>query len=202
MSRKLWRYVIFFSVLLVLFFVFVFAGTDNWKEKLPVLSTVRPFTFTAQNGKPFSQNDMLGKVCVVNYFFTSCKGVCPHMNNNLKTVYDAFKKEPDFLIISNTSDPETDSASRLQHYADSMKVDNNHWIFLTGRKDSLYNAARNSYLLDDPKNGLQNINDQFLHTQFIALIDKQGNVRGQIYDGLQKDEIDKLKTDITTLLKE
>lgn len=50
-------------------------------------------------------------------------------------------------------------------------------VFLTGKKDSLYNAARVSYLLDDPKNNAQNINEQFLHTQYFALVDKNGNVR-------------------------
>jgi protein SCO1/2 len=83
-----------------------------------------------------------------------------------------------------------------------MKVDTRKWVFLTGRKDSLYNQARNSYLLDDPKNNVININDQFLHTQFFALVDKNGNVRGQVYDGLKQEELDKLRHDIKTLLNE
>ncbi|MGI8951174.1 MAG: SCO family protein [Chitinophagaceae bacterium] len=202
MKKKIIGYSIFFVVLTALFFVFVFAGTDNWKTKSPVLSYVRPFSFTTQNGLPFTNTNMLGKVCVVNYFFTSCKGICPHMNNNLKNIYDEFKNEKDFMIVSHTSDPETDSAARLKHYADSLKVDSNKWVFLTGRKDSLYQAARNSYLLDDPKNNVEKIEDQFLHTQFIALIDKKGQVRGQIYDGLKKDDLTQLKKDIKDLLNE
>ena len=96
---------------------------------------------------------------------------------------------------------ETDSAARLKWFSDSMKVNTNRWWFLTGRKDSLYNAARNSYLLDDPKNNLQKIEDQFMHTQFFALVDRSGQVR-KIYDGLKDKEIDQLKLDIETLLKE
>jgi len=41
----------------------------------------------------------------------------------------------------------------------------------------------------------------FAYTIF-ALVDKNGNVRGQVYDGLKQDELDKLKDDIKTLLKE
>jgi len=104
---------------------------------------------------------MLGKVCLVNYFFTSCKGICPRMNGNLYKIYEGYKNEPQFLIVSHTCDPETDSVARLKWYADSMKVDNKKWIFLTGRKDSLYMQARNSYLLDDPNNNFKNIDDQF-----------------------------------------
>jgi protein SCO1/2 len=82
-----------------------------------------------------------------------------------------------------------------------MHVNTKQWVFLTGRKDSLYQAARNSYLLDDPQNNLQNINEQFLHTQFFALVDRGGKVR-KIYDGLKKSEIEELKKDIKRLLKE
>ncbi|MEP7319493.1 MAG: SCO family protein, partial [Panacibacter sp.] len=83
-----------------------------------------------------------------------------------------------------------------------LKVDEHKWVFLTGRKDSLYGQARTSYLLDDPKNNVEKIEDQFLHTQFFALVDKNGDVRGGVYDGLKKEDLDKLKEDIKTLLKE
>jgi protein SCO1/2 len=202
MNKKLILYGGFFIVLTGIFLFFVFQGTDNWKAKSPILSSVKPFTFTTQDGKPFTEKDMHGKVCVVNFFFTSCKGICPRMNNNMKTVYEAFKDEPDFMIISHTSDPETDSAPVLKRYAAMLNVDTRKWVFLTGRKDSLYSAARNSYLLDDPKNALVDINSQFLHTQFFALVDKNGNVRGQVYDGLKANELAKLQDDIRTLLQE
>jgi protein SCO1/2 len=138
---------------------------------------------------------------VAEYFFTTCKGICPKMNTNMKELYAAFKDEPDFLILSHTVDPETDSVARMKHYADSLHADSKTWIFLTGRKDSLYRAARVSYLLDDPKNNDEDISRQFIHTQFFALVDKQGDVR-KIIDGLKKDEIAELKTDIDNLLKE
>ena len=170
MSKKIILYSSFFILLTIGFLFFVFAGTDNWKSKAPVIGYVQPFTFINQDKKIFTQKDMAGKVCVVNFFFTSCKGVCPIMNNNLSKIYAQFKNEPDFIIVSHTCDPETDSAARLKHYADSMKVDTHKWIFLTGRKDSLYLAARNSYMIDDPNNNVGSINDQFLHSQFIALM--------------------------------
>jgi protein SCO1/2 len=145
---------------------------------------------------------MAGKVCAVNFFFTTCKGVCPVMNNNLDKVYNDFKNEKGFLLVSHTCDPDTDSAAQLKHYADSMKVDASRWIFLTGRKDSLYLAARNSYLIDDPNNNVGNINDQFLHSQFVALVDKFGNVRGQVYDALKPEDVKLMEENIRSLLKE
>ncbi|MBC7589134.1 MAG: SCO family protein, partial [Chitinophagaceae bacterium] len=99
-------------------------------------------------------------------------------------------------------DPKHDSVAKMKHYADSLKVDTKKWVFLTGRKDSLYNMARNSYGIDDPKNMVANVNDDFMHSQFFALVDKNGIVRGQVYDGLKEDELQKLKKDIKALLKE
>jgi protein SCO1/2 len=202
MKRKIIGYSVFFIALIALFYLFVFWGTDNWKSKSPTISYVKPFTFITEDGRDFTLQDMQGKVCVVNYFFTTCKGICPRMNSNMHKIYDEFKNYPDFMIISHTCDPERDSAPRLKHYADSLKVDTRKWVFLTGRKDSLYQQARVSYLLDDPKNSVLNIDDQFLHTQFFALIDKNGNVRGQIYDGLKEEDLDQLKANIKSLLKE
>ena len=202
MGKKAIGYTIFFVLLTAVFLVVVFAGTDRWKSKSPVIGYVKSFSFTNQDDENFTEKNIAGKVCAVNFFFTTCKGICPVMNNNLDKIYNEFKNENDFLIVSHTSDPETDSASRLKHYADSMKVDTHKWIFLTGRKDSLYLAARNSYLIDDPNNNVGNINDQFLHSQFVALVDKFGNIRGQVYDALKPDELKLMEENIKSLLKE
>jgi len=202
MGKKVSLYVGFFILLILGFWFFLFNGTDAWKTKLPVLSFVKPFSFQNQDNIAFSNKEMLGKVAVVEYFFTTCKGICPKMNANMRTIYETYKDEPNFIIVSHTCDPERDSVPRMKHYSDSLKVDTHKWIFLTGRKDSLYFQARNSYLLDDPKNSLDKIEDQFIHTQFFALIDKDGQVRGQIYDGLKQEDLDRLKEDIDLLLKE
>ncbi len=202
MSRKILGYIVFFVVLVGVFYYFLFRGTDKWKTKLPVISYVKPFQFTTQDGLAYTDRDMLGKVCVIEYFFTTCKGICPKMNTHMKTIYEAFKEEPNFMIVSHTCNPGTDSAARLKVYADSMKIDTKKWVLLTGRKDSLYQIARTAYLLDDPKNSVEKIEDQFIHTQFFALVDKDGKVRGQVYDGLKQAELDRLKKDIKSLLAE
>ena len=202
MSTKTKLYLLFFTVLLLTFYYFVFRGTDNWKVKMPILSYVQPFSFTNQDGGAVTDKDLLNKITVVEYFFTTCKGICPKLNTNMKQVYEIYKNEPDFQILSHTCNPDTDSVSVLKHYSDSLQVNTEKWIFLTGRKDSLYQMARGSYLLDDPKNNVEKIEDQFIHTQFFALVDRQGKVRGKIYDGLKVLEVEQLKQDISKLLKE
>jgi protein SCO1/2 len=202
MSRKRLFYIIFFSVLVVGFFLFLsFMIPEFVHPKTRPISEVKPFSFTNQDGQTITDKDVKGKVTAVNFFFTTCKTVCPRMNNNLVPVYEAFKNEKDFLLLSFTSDPQRDSASVLKKYADSLKVDTRKWIFITGRKDSLYSAARHSYAIDDPKNFVTNIDDDFLHTQFVALVNKKGEVV-QVYDGIKSSEISQMQERIKTLLKE
>ena len=201
-NKKLWIYLGFFAVVVLLFWLGIFMGNNQWKKQSPVLSYVQPFSFINQDGVQFTDDNMKGKVSVVEYFFTTCKGICPKMNNNLKNVYEQYKGNGEVQFISHTSMPEIDSVPVLKRYADSLGVDVKQWIFLTGRKDSLYQMARRSYLLDDPTNNVTNIDDQFIHTQFWALVDKQGRVRAQIYDGLKKEDIKKLTKQIDVLLDE
>lgn len=196
-------YIIFFTVLVVAFYFVLKQIIPGYGvRQFQVLNEVKPFSFTSQDGRTVSNQDVQGKVYVAEYFFTTCPGICPMLNTNMKKIYDRFKNEPNFMILSHTCDPDNDNVSRLKWYADSMQVDQGKWLFLTGSKDSLYNTARISYLLDDPKNNLQNIHEQFLHTQFFALVDKNGRLRKKIYDGLKKKEIKELEEDIAVLLKE
>ena len=225
MKKKLIIYLGFFTVLITVFLGFVFWDNDFSKSKLKVINANIPeFSFKDQNGKPFTKNNVEGKVYVAEYFFTTCKGICPKMNLNMRRVYEAYKNEPGFLIASHTCMPETDSIPVLKKYEAKMlgrvltqnqngsykiieqdsliSYSNKNWYFLTGNKTLLYNLARQGYIIDNNHpDSTQNISDQFLHSQFFALVDKNNRVRG-IYDGLENREIVKLIDDIKDLLKE
>lgn len=169
------------------------------------MSYVQDFSFTDQNHQTITGKDVDGKVYVTEYFFTTCKGICPKMNANMQKVFEKFRDEKNFAVISHTSMPETDSVPLLKAYETKMIGANPQyvakWHFVTGTKDSLYKMARQSYLLDNDKNNGENIEEAFIHTQFFALVDKKKRVRG-IYDGLKADEITRLDADIESLLKE
>ncbi len=221
-------YILFFALLLGVFYWALSDERPFVESKLAVINAqIPPFSFINQNNKIITNRETEGKVHVAEYFFTSCKGICPKMNTNMRRVYDQFKNEPDFLILSHTCMPETDSVSLMKAYeqkmlkgdlkkqedgsykftpslsSDSVLVTTNHnWHFLTGDKSMLYNLARHGYMIDNGKTDTtQLISNQFIHTQFFALVDKYGRVRG-IYDGLVEKEIEKLLTDIPDLLRE
>ena len=205
MKKKILLIGSFFVVLLTVFYFALFSGTDYYKVKLPVLSYVQNFSFINQNGTKVDEHNIDGKVYVANYFFTTCKGICPKMNANMDNIFEVFKGDSGFAIISHTSMPETDSVPLMKAYEKKMigadTLEAAKWYFVTGTKDSLYKMAKQSYLLDNDKNNSINIKDHFIHTQFFALVDKDRRVRG-IYDGLKQDELLQLQKDIQKLLKE
>lgn len=205
MRKKIIFYSVFLVALLGLFYLSLSFTKGFFKVELPVMSYVQDFSFTGQDGQPVTQKNIDGKVYVTEYFFTTCTGICPKMNYNMKIIFDKFKNDKNFAIISHTSMPETDSVPLLKKYEEKMIGSNPQyaakWYFVTGNKDSLYKMARQSYLLDNDKNNSVNIEEAFIHTQFFALVDKNKKVRG-IYDGLKPDEITRLEKDIQTLLNE
>lgn len=196
MSKKAMINTGFFLVLVLAFFFSI----RKYIVRKDTISVVQPFAFVNQDGQRFTDKDVEGKVYVAEYFFTTCPGICPTMNNNMRKVYDRFKEEENFLILSHTCDPDRDSVQQLKYYADSMAVDTKKWVFLTGRKDSLYTTARVSYTIDDPANNLRNPEDDFLHTQFWALVNEKGEVK-RIYDGLKPSEVNNMISEIEGMLK-
>ncbi len=225
MSKKGIFYLAFFVLLFTAFVYAVVGEYDLSGTKLAVINKdVGTFNFTDQNGKAFTRTNVEEKVYVAEYFFTTCAGICPKMNANMRRVWDKYKDEKRFLILSHTCMPEKDSVPVLKQYEIKMlqskpvqKADgsfvlvvdstsavpaNKNWIFLTGDKQALYAMARRGYLIDDGKpDSTQLIKDQFIHTQFFSLVDKQGRVRA-IYDGLKEDEVQQMMKDIDGLLKE
>ncbi|MBL0145928.1 MAG: SCO family protein [Chitinophagaceae bacterium] len=225
MKNRLLIYGTFFALLLGGFYYFIFKDYDFSASTLDVINdNIKDFTFVDQNGDSITERKIEDKVYVAEYFFTTCKSICPRMNANMRRVYDVYKEEENFVILSHSCMPEVDSVALLKAYEQKMltgnvvkqkdgsymiepaeniaQPKNKNWFFLTGDKTKLYDMARQGYKIDDNKpDSTQNIADQFIHTQFFALIDKQRRLRG-IYDGLKEDEVQKLITDIKGLLKE
>ncbi len=172
-------------------------------REIPILGdsghVVKDFSFINQDGKVFTQNDVKGKVYIVEYFFTTCQSICVPMGQNMMKVDSAFKDRNDIMILSHTVDPETDSANILKQYATDHHASKN-WVFLTGTRDALYTTATKSYLLDAPEK--VKTPEFFLHTKYFMLVDKQGHLRGDAYDGTDLNKVYKLIEDAKMLLRD
>ena len=76
---------------------------NNERKKVP------EFKFVNQNGELISNDDYLGKVYIVEFFFTTCTTICPIMNTNLIHIQNSFTKISDIGIASFTINPEFDT---------------------------------------------------------------------------------------------
>ena len=164
---------------------------------------VGAFRFENQNGQWISQKDMLGKVSVVEYFFTTCKSICPIMNTQMQRVQRKFANEPQVGIYSFTVDPETDSVAQMKRYATAHQAKAGQWHFLTGAKSDLYRLARRSFFVLKPAEA-QNLGDagsDFIHTNNFVLVNKKLRIRGY-YDGTNPKDVERLLLHIQQLLQE
>jgi protein SCO1/2 len=161
------------------------------------------FRFENQDGIWISDADMKGKVSVVEYFFTTCKSICPIMNTQMQRIQRKFANEKDVRIFSFTVDPDTDTVAQMKRYAMAHKAKVGQWHFLTGKKADLYGLARRSFFVLKPAEA-QNLGDagsDFIHTNNFVLVDQQLRIRGY-YDGTNPKEVSLLQVHIAQLLNE
>ena len=184
------------------------------KRKVP------SFSFTNQNGEIITDKDYLGKVYVVEFFFTTCPTICPRMNRNLVEIQNEFENYKDFGVASFTINPQTDTPQVLKAYADTYGILNPNWHLMTGDRDAIYNLARTGFYLVVGENA--EVEGGFEHSGNFALIDKEGYIRSRkdkdgnpliYYNGIisekegidddgTKQQISILKQDIEKLLNE
>ena len=97
-------------------------------------------TLVTQENKPvhFYSELLKGKIVLVNFMFTTCKGVCSPMTANLAKVqrFLGDRVGHDINMISISVDPETDTPEVLKRYAANFKAQPG-WYFLTGKKENV-----------------------------------------------------------------
>jgi len=164
-----------------------------------VYQTIPAFKYINQYGDSTGSKNLDGKIYVADFFFTSCPSICPIMQRNMLNVYNAFKDNADFKIISFTIDPKHDSVPVLKNYADKLGVTGNSWWFLRGDRDSVYRIASNSYLVGVSQDSTAA--GGYVHQGYFVLIDKQKRVRGS-YDGTDMKQVSQLIDDIKILQAE
>ncbi len=172
--------------------------------------TTKNIRLQNQLGDTVSLYDKKGKIIVLDFFFTSCRSICPKLTANMAKLQQSFQKGGDtrnkidtsiVQFISFSIDPERDSVKALKEYADKFGVNPDNWWMLTGTKDSIYKFAFEELKVDKFSN--EPISPDFVHTSRFVLLDRNMVVRGY-YDGLDTDStsLPKLARDIGLLMLE
>jgi protein SCO1 len=197
-------------------FLFCLAVTLNScirqkEERLPVFGerevkgsdtlyhTIADFRFVNQDSAVVTAKTFENKIYVADFFFTSCRTICPIMKTQMLRVYEAVKDDPEVLLLSHTIDPEYDTVGLLHDYTERLGVSSNKWHFVTGNKEDIYKLAQTSYFSTAMEDKSEP--DGFIHSGAFLLIDKDRRIRGK-YDGTKEEEVNRLLNDIKKLKKE
>lgn len=176
--------------------------TPHWlSSDCPELDTfhrVSDFSLLNQAGHTITLDSLQNKVFVVDFFFTSCPGICPRMTSNMGLLQEAFSQEDRVMLLSHSVMPKYDSVAALREYAEAKGVDEKKWWLLTGDRDQIYRLGRHDYFVEEDL-GIEKNTDDFLHTENFVLVDQNQHIRG-IYNGLNKASVEQLKQDIASLL--
>lgn len=156
------------------------------------------FTLASHTGDSLTQLDLVGKIRVADFFFTSCPTICPMMSAQMLRIHERFGSNKEVVLISHSIDPEHDSVSVLADYAEKLGASAPGWFFLTGNMDLIFSLADayGSFAEKDP-----NAPGGFAHSGALTLADRQGRIRG-VYDGTNPEEVDRLILDMERLLAE
>ena len=187
---------------------------DNLSQ-LYVYDKVPPFEFINQNGETINNDTYLGKVYVVEFFFTTCPTICPMMNDQMLLIQEAFAKNLNFGIASISITPKIDTQEVLKDYAINNGITHKNWHLLSGKsEEEVFNLSNNGFKLYA---GIDENIDHggFEHSGLFALVDKKGVIRSRkdaqgnpilYYRAIKENgfpnQINELKEDIKILLDE
>ncbi|MGB3590188.1 MAG: SCO family protein [Nonlabens sp.] len=185
---------------------------------LKKFNKVPDFEFINQDGDTISNKDLLGKVYIVDFFFTTCPTICTPMSMNLAGIVEDLEEYDDFIAVSISIDPDNDTPDVLSSYADQYEATASDWQFLTGEKEKVYELARNGFKAYVNKSANPAIG--FEHSGNFALVDREGYIRSRkimldgqndnwiysyagIEDGeFQPDQVKEITQDAVTLLND
>ncbi|ARS35971.1 SCO family protein [Pontibacter actiniarum] len=156
------------------------------------------FAFVDQDSQRVTQETVDGKVYVTDFFFTTCPTICPKMKSQMLRVYEAYKDNPQVMLLSHSIDPTHDTVAVLHDYAERLGIESDKWHLVTGDKDSIYDIAM-KYLVPAQEDG--GAEGGFTHGGHFILVDGNRHIRG-IYDGTKAESVDQLIQDIPLLLND
>ena len=168
-----------------------------------VLGNVGDFQLLDQNGATINRADLAGNVCIATFIFTRCTLTCPLQSRWMVKLQERLKQEPSrdgIRLISFTVDPEFDTPTVLQQYADGLGADTSHWHFLTGKREEIWSLCKDSFHLpvaESPADSALPI----VHDPRVALIDRQGRIRAY-FDPVSQDSLDPIMEALNQVLPE
>jgi protein SCO1 len=183
--------------------VFITSTMRKQQRPLPIYGQVNTFTLTNQTGQTVSLEDLRGQVWVANIIFTRCPGPCFQMTKQMQALQAVLPPGSPVQLVSLTADPEFDTPGVLNRYAARFNADTNKWHFLTGEKRDIYQLATSGLKLSVEENVEgASIEEQFLHSTRVVIVDAQGRLRDVSQEGTRPEAVQHIRRTVQRLLKE
>ena len=113
-------------------------------EPLPQLWPMPAFTLTDQQGRRFGSSELAGRAGLINFIYTHCPDVCPTLSATMATAQEQLRAEgllgTRVQLVSISVDPDRDTPEALSEYAARFHADPNHWRFLTGEREAIFDV--------------------------------------------------------------
>jgi len=163
---------------------------------MPSFGIVPPFQLIDQNNQPFGSAQLMGKIWIADFIYTTCPGPCPMISTRMSEMQKPLEKT-DVQLVSFSVDPEKDTPEVLRRYAERLHARDERWKFLTGDRATIYNLSQNGFKLaaTNDASGIP------LHSSRLILVDRSGVIRGY-YDGTSPDAVTKILADASHLHRE
>ena len=163
---------------------------------MPSFGIVPPFQLIDQNNQPFGSAQLLGKIWIADFIYTTCPGPCPMISSRMSEMQKPLEKT-DVQLVSFSVDPEKDTPEVLRTYAEKLHARDERWKFLTGDRATIYNLSQNGFKLaaTNDASGIP------LHSSRLILVDRSGVIRGY-YDATSPDAVTKVLADASHLHRE
>lgn len=186
--------ILFFGFLFIfsLFALFVVDFAEQSRDEIPIYDQVPPFSFMESRGEKFELQNLKGKINIVDFFFTTCRGPCPLMSKEMEKLYHYYRSTDKVQFVSISVDPKRDSLSVLKAYAEKHRVTDHRWNFLRGDIEEIKRLSEEGFKLGADFPDMHN-------TNFI-LVDQNGMIRGY-YDPFTDASMKLLKTHIRQIGK-
>lgn len=170
---------------------------------VPTYDPVPDFTLTERSGKALSRDDLKGKVWIASFVYTSCCTECPQMMGVLARLQHELADQKDVVLVSFSVDPNRDSPEVLKQYASRYGADSERWLFLTGEEQKINSLAKDGFKLGVSRPPAANGKSgaEVMHSQKLALVDRQGMIRSYC-NALDEKDRSQLQQKIAVLVRE
>ena len=159
----------------------------------PVLGKLSEFSLQDEEGTPFTEKSISGKIWVADFIFTTCAGPCPIMTQTMADLIARVSPTQNLQFVSISVNPDYDVPEILKKYGEKYHADFSRWHFLTGAMKDIHRLAAMDFKLGS-------VDNPVFHSDRFVLVDSKLNIRGY-YDVQDPAGLVKLKKELNWLLE-